>query len=66
MSTLAPLDGDGVTPSFNLGHSEVKTTLNIYGHVARSQTQEAAVAMDRALGNEYSAQQSFDLLTVVV
>jgi len=43
-----------------LGHSEVKTTLNIYGHVARSQTQDAALAMDRTLGSEYAAQESFN------
>jgi len=68
-SCASILLGEGVaaqTVSKYLGHSEVKTTLNIYGHVARSQTQEAAVTMDRALGNEYSAQQSFDWLTVVV
>ena len=60
--------GEGVpaqTVANYLGHSEVKTTLNIYGHVTKSQTRDAAITMDRALGNEYVAQQSFDWTTVV-
>lgn len=44
-----------------LGHSEVKTTLNIYGHVSRSQSQEAAAAMDRLLGHQYAVQETLDL-----
>jgi integrase len=65
-SCASILLGEGVaaqTVSKYLGHSEVKTTLDIYGHVSRSQTQEAAITMDHALGKEYSAQQSFNWLT---
>jgi integrase len=61
-SCAALLLGEGVsaqTVSNLLGHSEVKTTLNIYSHTARSQTRDAAVTMDRLLGDEYAAQQSF-------
>lgn len=60
--------GEGVpaqTVANYLGHSEVKTTLNIYGHVTKSQTRDAAMTMDRALGDEYVGQQSFDWATVV-
>jgi len=67
-SCASILLGEGVaaqTVSKYLGHSEVKTTLNTYGHVARAHTQEAAVTMDRTLGNEYSSQQSFEWPTVV-
>jgi integrase len=62
-SCASILLGEGVgaqTVATLLGHSEVKTTLNIYGHVARSQTRDAAVAMDRTLGNEYASQQSLN------
>ena len=67
-SCASILLGDGVPAQIvanYLGHSEVKTTLNIYGHVTRAQTQDAAMTMDCALGNEYSSQQSFDWRTVV-
>src|SRR6202165_4958323 len=63
-SCASMLLGEGVgaqTVSTFLGHSEVKTTLNIYGHVARSQTQAAAKVMDRLLGGEYAAQDSLHL-----
>jgi integrase len=62
-SCASILLGEGVaaqTVAILLGHSEVKTTLNIYGHVARSQTRDAAMAMDRTLGNEYASKQSFN------
>jgi integrase len=44
-----------------LGHSEVKTTLNFYGHVAQSHTRGAAITMDRLLGSEYAAQEPLSL-----
>ena len=47
-----------------LGHSEVKTTLNFYGHVSQSQTKEAATAMDRLLGHERVIQESLNLSDV--
>ena len=47
-----------------LGHSEVKTTLNLYGHVSQSQTKEAAIAMDRLLGHERVIQESLNLSDV--
>jgi integrase len=63
-SCASMLLGEGVgaqTVATFLGHSEVKTTLNIYGHVARSQTQAAAKIMDRLLGGEYASQELFHL-----
>jgi integrase len=63
-SCASLLLGDGVaaqTVASLLGHSEVKTTLNVYGHVSRSQTQDAATAMDRLLGHQHAVQQSLDL-----
>jgi len=33
-----------------LGHSSIRMTADIYGHIARSQRQAAASAMDAALG----------------
>jgi integrase len=63
-SCAALLLGEGVgahiVASF-LGHSEVKTTLNIYGHVAQSHTRDAARTMDRLLGNEYAMQEPLSL-----
>jgi len=62
-SCASILLGEGVaaqTVANFLGHSEVKTTLNIYSHVGKSQTKEAATTMDRTLGNEYAGQQAFN------
>jgi integrase len=61
-SCAALLLGEGVaaqTVASFLGHSEVKTTLDIYGHVARSQTREAALTLDRILGRESMNQETF-------
>ena len=52
--------GAHIVASF-LGHSEVKTTLNLYGHVAQSHTRDAAITMDCLLGNEYAVQEPLSL-----
>ena len=62
-SCAALLLGGGVPPqtvaSF-LGHSDVKTTLNIYGHVGQAQNREAAATLDRLLGRGQTIQETFD------
>jgi integrase len=66
-SCASLLLGEGVAAQIVaslLGHSEVKTTLNIYGHVSRSQNEDAAAAMDRLLGHHYAVQESLDLFKV--
>ena len=39
-----------VTVSRILGHSNIATTVNIYGHVEQAAFDEAAASMGRALG----------------
>jgi integrase len=66
-SCASLLLGEGVaaqTVATFLGHSEVKTTLNIYGHVARAQSRDAAAALDVLLGQDLALQQAFDWLTM--
>ena len=62
-SCAALLLGAGVPPQSVagfLGHSDVKTTLNIYSHLGQAQNREAAATLDRLLGREQTIQQTFD------
>ena len=62
-SCAALLLGAGVQPQSVagfLGHSDVKTTLNIYSHVGQAQNREAAATLDRLLGREQTMQPTFD------
>jgi integrase len=52
-AAASPLIADGVPLRVVmelLGHSQISTTANIYGHVVTEALREAADAMDRALG----------------